>query len=54
MTISQLIELAEKRLAYLAFHRSAAASIGDVEAISRFDAEITTTEQTLASLRSIA
>lgn len=53
MTIAQLIELAEKRLAYLAFHKSAAESVGDVEAIARFDAEITTTEQTLAALRAI-
>jgi hypothetical protein len=50
MTISQLVEMARKRLVHLTQLRAAAESLGDVTAEATFAAEIGDTELTLASL----
>lgn len=53
MKVEQLIELAERRVAYLERTKAAALSIGDVDAASRADTEIAESQATLVKLRAI-
>ena len=53
MKVEQLIELAERRIAYLERTKAAALSIGDVDAASRADTEIAESQATLVKLRAI-
>ena len=53
MKVEQLIELAERRVAYLERTKAAALSIGDVDAASRADTELAEVQATLAKLRAI-
>jgi hypothetical protein len=53
MKVEQLIELAERRIAYLERSRAAALSIGDVDSVVRADTEIAESQATLVKLRSI-
>lgn len=53
MTIPQLIQLAERRIAYLESVKSSAEKIGDVDAVIRADTEISEAQETLTKLRSI-
>lgn len=53
MTISDLITLAQNRLATLNGARASAVATGQDERIASLDAEIAETEATLAQLRSI-
>jgi hypothetical protein len=54
MTIHELIALARARLAHLNGKRGTAVAIGDTAAIAVLDAEIDTTERTIAALEGIA
>jgi len=53
MTIKSLIEMAERRLAYLGALRSSAERLGDSERVSTLDVDIAETQSTLALLRAI-
>lgn len=53
MTVDKLIQLAERRLARLEQERINADLIGDVDAMARFDTEITETQTTLNQLRTL-
>lgn len=53
MTVEKLIQLAERRIANLEASKVNAESVGDVDAIARFDAEIAETQATLTQLRSL-
>lgn len=53
MKVEQLIELAERRIAYLERNKASALSIGDVDAASRADTEIAESQATLVKLRAI-
>jgi hypothetical protein len=53
MTIAELILLCQRRIANLTSLRTTYATLGDVEAVERADAEISTTETTLAQLRTL-
>ena len=53
MKVEQLIELAERRVAYLERTKAAALSIGDVDAASRADIELAESQATLIKLRAI-
>ena len=54
MTITQLIDMARKRLVHLTQLRASAEALGDVVAEAKFAAEISDTELTLASLLTLA
>lgn len=51
MTLDQIIQMAERRIAVLTEQRTAADRVGDVDSISRIDAEIAQTQATLTKLR---
>lgn len=53
MTIQQLIELAQRRIAYLTESRIASERIGDVDMITKIDTEIEQTQETLNQLLTI-
>ena len=53
MTIPQLIQLAERRIAYLEQQKNAASLVGDVDTMTRCDADITETQNTLNALRAL-
>lgn len=53
MTIDQLIQMAERRIAHLSESRIAAERIGDVDAVSRIDTDIAETQATLSKLRTL-
>jgi hypothetical protein len=53
VSVEDLIRLMEARLAALNSARGSAASIGDVEQVTRLDADIVTTQTTLDQLRSL-
>lgn len=53
MTIAELIQLAERRIAYLEQRKVAAQDTGDVDMIARCDRDITETQTTLNALRSL-
>lgn len=52
MTIEKLIEMVRSRIAYLSAQRNAAERIGDVDQVSRLDAELAECEATLEALLS--
>lgn len=54
MKVEQLIQLAERRAAYLEAQKSASEGIGDVDAVIRADTELTEVQDTLAKLRAIS
>jgi len=53
MTIQDLIALATKRLSHLTQLRAAAEMLGDVNAMSVCDTDITETEATLSKLKAL-
>jgi hypothetical protein len=53
MTISDLLKLAQARLAYLNSRMATAASLGDNGAIEMLNAEISDTEQTINTLQGL-
>ena len=53
MTIEEIIQMTENRLAFLQQHREYAFGRGDIEAVTAFDVEILTTQETLDQLRSL-
>ena len=53
MTVQKLIEMAEKRIAYLLQSRINAEGIGDIDAVTRIDTDIAETQATLNQLKSI-
>jgi hypothetical protein len=53
MTIQQLIEMANRRIAYLGQARLSAERIGDVDAVTRIDTDIAETEATLTKLQTL-
>jgi len=53
MTISQLIQLANNRLAHLALHQTLAIDRGDATELASIEAEIAVTQETLAKLQAI-
>jgi hypothetical protein len=53
MTIPDLIQMAQARVAYLSQQRTTAVALGDVEAVARLDTELAETEATLATLRAL-
>ena len=53
MTIAQLIEILERRVAYLSALRTAAERLGDVEQLAQLDGELAESQATLATLRAI-
>lgn len=53
MTVQKLIQLAERRIAYLEQARENADMIGDTDAMARFDGEISETQATLNQLRTL-
>jgi hypothetical protein len=54
MTIAQLIQLAENRIAHLSFLLNEAGRVGDVDQVTRLQNEIDQTSATLAALRTLA
>jgi hypothetical protein len=53
MTITELIQLANNRLAHLAFHQTLAIDRGDAVELASIEAEIAVTQETLAKLQAI-
>lgn len=53
MTIPQLIEMCERRIAYLNGVRGSAAALGDLQQLEQIDAQIAETQQTLNQLHSL-
>ena len=53
MTIEEIIQMTENRLAFLQQHRQYAFGRGDMSAVTDFDADILTTQGTLDQLRSL-
>lgn len=53
MTIADMIQLAERRIAYLERRKTAAADIGDVDTIIQCDRDIAETQITLTALRGL-
>lgn len=53
MTVSKLIQLAQRRLARLEQDRLGADLIGDIDAMVRIDSEIAETQATLNQLQSL-
>jgi hypothetical protein len=51
MTISQIIEMLERRVAYLSQLRSSAAALGDIARVTLLDQDLAEAELTLATLR---
>jgi hypothetical protein len=50
MTVSQIIEMLERRVAYLSQARSSAAALGDIARVASLDEDLAETELTLATL----
>ena len=50
MTVSQIIEMLERRVAYLSQLRSSAAALGDIARVASLDEGLAETELTLATL----
>lgn len=53
MTILQLIEMCERRIAYLNGVRGSAAALGDIQQVEQIDAQLAETQQTLNQLQSL-
>lgn len=53
MTILELIEMCERRIAYLNGVRGSAAALGDIQQVERIDAQLAETQQTLNQLQSL-
>lgn len=51
MTVNQIIEMLERRVAYLSQLRSSAAALGDIARVASLDEDLAETELTLATLR---
>jgi hypothetical protein len=54
MTVEELIDLATRRIQYLAAQRSHAEQIGDLTRIIQLEAEIAETQNTLNKLTQVA
>lgn len=53
MTLDELIRLMEARLSALNGARASAAAVGDLAQITRLDADVAQTQQTLDQLRTL-
>ena len=53
MGISDLIQMAQARIAYLSQQRVTALVTGDIDAVARIETELAETEATLAALRAL-
>jgi hypothetical protein len=53
MTIDQIIEMLERRVAYLSQLRSSAAALGDIPRVASIDEDLAETELTLATLLAV-
>lgn len=53
MTIPQLIEMCERRIAYLNGVRGSAVALGDLQQLEQIDAQLAETQQTLNQLHSL-
>jgi hypothetical protein len=53
VTIDEIIQMTENRLAFLQQHREYAFGRGDMSAVTAFDADILTTQETLDQLLSL-
>lgn len=53
MTIEEIIQIAENKLAFLALHREAAFQRGDLPQVIAYDGQITQTTETLARLKTL-
>lgn len=53
MSVSELIHMMNRRIAYLSQLRSSAVDLGDIDQVGRIDAEIASTQETLNKLLSI-
>ena len=53
MTVQKLIQMAERRIAYLEQAKVSAENIGDADAVARFDSDIAETQGTLNQLRTL-
>jgi hypothetical protein len=53
MKVDRLIQLAERRQAYLEAQKTTAENIGDIDAVIRADTELAEVQATLAKLRAI-
>lgn len=51
MTVSQIIEMLERRIVNLSQLRSGAAALGDIARVASLDEDLAETELTLATLR---
>jgi hypothetical protein len=53
MTVSQIIEMLEKRIVYLSHLRSSAAALGDIPRVASLDEDLAETQLTLATLLAV-
>lgn len=53
LTVPDLITMCERRVVYLQSVRTSATALGDLEQVSRVDAELAETQDTLNKLRSL-
>jgi hypothetical protein len=53
MTLNQLIQMAQRRIAHLHEHRVKAERVGDIDAVTRIDTELAETQATLAQLNTL-
>ena len=53
MTLSELIQMLERRIAHLQSVLASASAVGDVQQVERFEAQINETQNTLNQLRAL-
>jgi hypothetical protein len=53
MTVNQLIQMAQRRIAHLGEQRVNAERVGDVDAVTRIDTDLAETQATLAQLNTL-
>jgi hypothetical protein len=53
MTVSQIIEMLEKRIVHLSQLRSSAAALGDIPRVASLDEDLAETQLTLATLLAV-
>jgi hypothetical protein len=53
MTLNQLIQMAQHRIAHLGEQRVKAERVGDIDAVTRIDMDLAETQATLAQLNTL-
>lgn len=53
MTVSELIQMLERRVVYLQSVRTSAVALGDLQQVERVESEINETQSTLNQLRTL-